>query len=147
MYGTIYHITNLHKGKVYVGQTTQNYNLRCYHHFRKLVNGTHWNAHLQSAYNLYGVNGFISGSIYHAVCQEELDAAEDMFIIYYNSLGKMGYNQSGGGAFGPMTDEIKAKISAANTGRLVSKSTRKKISATKSRNFWKGKFSLQTTSL
>jgi group I intron endonuclease len=53
----IYEIVNLENNKRYVGSTT-NFAARKRKHFRTLRDGSHSNAHLQNAFDLYGENSF-----------------------------------------------------------------------------------------
>ena len=52
---SIYSITNLINGKMYIGSTV-NTNVRWLKHKRELLNGTHHSNKLQRAFNKYGVN-------------------------------------------------------------------------------------------
>lgn len=111
IYGTIYHITNLQNGKVYIGQTIHSYHKRCKQHVSALRLLKHRNEYLQNAFIKHGINSFITGSLYHAVCREELDAAEDQYIDYYNTLNpEMGYNLKTGGSNGIPNESVRAKM-------------------------------------
>lgn len=129
IYGTIYHITCLQDFKPYIGQTIHSYHKRCVGHVRKLTDDLHHNPHLQYAFNKYGSDNFITGSLYHAYSREELDAAEDYFIWYYDSMNPdKGYNLKGGGHSGTYSEESKRKMSLIKQGSKRSPDTCAKIS-------------------
>ena len=54
----IYCIRNVIDNKRYIGQSVR-MQLREYEHFESLRKGTHFNSHLQYAYNLYGSDSFV----------------------------------------------------------------------------------------
>lgn len=69
---------NLYNGNEYIGQTTD-FNRRWAIHRRKLARGTHFNPHLQSAWNQYGPDAFEFRIIIR--CQsEELVQAEQLAV-------------------------------------------------------------------
>lgn len=78
----IYCIENQKNGKKYVGQAV-NIEKRWRQHRNKLINGTHYNEHLQRAWDQYGESNF---SFYVLeICDEQsLDARE---IHYIETLG------------------------------------------------------------
>src|SRR5580704_3526986 len=54
----IYSITHTASGRVYIGSSA-NAPKRVRFHMRNLFAGTHWNAHLQRAWDLYGEEAFL----------------------------------------------------------------------------------------
>jgi len=54
----VYTITNLINGKMYVGSTIRDFELRKSHHSRCLKKNLHSNKHLQNAVNKYGIENF-----------------------------------------------------------------------------------------
>lgn len=107
--GTIYKIENLVNGKAYVGQTVRDFKTRIYEHFYKLNNNTHYNPHLQSAWNKYGEGNFLAKKIVESPIYE-LDKLEQEYIEYYEAK-RMSYNIESGG----------------NESKTLSKETIKKI--------------------
>ena len=116
-YGLIYKVVNTVNGKIYIGQTTRNINLRI-------------NAHnssgfcLHSAINKYGKENFIWSILEHCDSKEELDEMEFHYIKQYNSLAPNGYNLTlgGDGVVGlHHSDETKLKISRAKYGVSIPK--------------------------
>jgi len=92
-YGVIYKITNRINGKVYIGQTTKDFDIR-YHN--NIVKYTH-NRHLKFAIKRYGIENFnIEKCIDIAFNQSELNDKEKHHIQIYNSYLD-GYNLTLGG--------------------------------------------------
>lgn len=87
----IYKITNLANNKLYIGQS-RDLKARIAKHKYLLKNSLHFNHHLQSAYNKYGMNSFIFEIIEY--CNEdELNEHECHWILHFNSHNrKYGYN-------------------------------------------------------
>ena len=108
VYGIIYKITNKINGKVYIGQTTQEFNMRyCrkgvglervyqYHNSHKIY-GWGYNKHLLDSFNKYGLDNFDLDIYFdYAFSEKELNVKEKTYIKLYNSF-KNGYNQNLGG--------------------------------------------------
>lgn len=93
--GVIYKIENLINGKVYIGQTIQNFKARKSDHIYELKNGRKRNIKLQTAWNKYGEANFKFSIIGHYPISE-LDKMEIYFISKYDSF-KNGYNMTTGG--------------------------------------------------
>lgn len=146
----IYKIINYITGDLYIGQTYDFYNRRR-HHLLSLRKGIHFNRYLQRAWNKYGGNNFEFVPI--LICEKnELTYYEqkcvDLFNPAYNicrecvtsTLGfKMpeesvrirAIKNSGPNnwIFGKhQSDEVKRKLSIANTGHKITEETRKKLS-------------------
>lgn len=106
----IYKIENTINQKLYIGQTWQPLAVRWRHH--KTHNEC---VKLHRAFKKYGESNFTISVILVVSSQECANYWEDYFIKYYNSIHN-GYNIREGGSrgkMGPMSDETKAKISAA----------------------------------
>jgi group I intron endonuclease len=114
--GTIYKITNLVNGKVYVGQTIRDPKHRWSQHKRgvNLKNPSL----LQKAIKKHGVTNFTFEVICQASTQEELNKMEDHYIAQLNALAPAGYaclgSQSGPGIISNVTKE---KMSKARLGK------------------------------
>lgn len=93
--GTIYKIENLVNGKVYVGQTIQDFEVRKGQHVSALRHNRHNNDHLQRAWNKYGENNF-KFSIIEKCSYDTLDEKEVKWIKHYRE-SKGSYNLESGG--------------------------------------------------
>ena len=124
MVGIIYKITCSKNGKVYIGQTTETIEQRLERHFKMAFAEEKPKIKFQRAIKKYGKENFIIEEIDRAFSKEELDEKEKSWIAKYNSV-KSGYNTALGGEGGntyagiseERMDEIKQKISLANSGR------------------------------
>lgn len=123
MVGIIYKITCSINGKVYIGQTTETIEQRLERHFKMAFAEEKPKIKFQRAIKKYGKENFIIEEIDRA-SSKELDEKEKSWIAKYNSI-KSGYNTALGGEGGntyagiseERMDEIKQKISLANSGR------------------------------
>jgi len=112
----IYYIENKITGKKYIGQSAE-LDKREYAHFRKLNNGSHWNPHLQRAYNKYGKDAFEFKIILYAE-PAELTRYEQTLVDRYNlrELYNIRLNCVGSNLGVRFSEEHKRKISIANSG-------------------------------
>lgn len=135
----IYCIENTVNGKKYIGKSKDIY-YRTDRHFSSLRCGTHYNLHLQRAWNKYGEENF---SFYVLKCcsEDELSSQEQLFISKIGSKHPYGYNLTDGGDGGlGMTDESRKKISIANKGKEVKQSSKLLMSMNQTlHNSFKGK--------
>ena len=132
----IYKITNTQNEMVYIGQTSQRFIKRYWHHKWKLADGTHDNKHLQNAWNKYGESSF-EFSIVEVVDDADngkLDILEISYIQSYRADGCC-YNiaDGGEGVRGVvMTEEHRRKIGEKNRinmlGKRHSEETKRKMS-------------------
>jgi group I intron endonuclease len=126
--GYIY-ILKFLNGKRYVGQTTGTVDTRLKRHWYDAVSGCSYLIH--NAMRKYGANGVDvehSCPIYGG--QQALDAAEDSYIVQYNTMAPHGYNLRRGGRGGRPGKVVRAKLSAARRGKTHSDETKAKISTT-----------------
>lgn len=91
----IYRIVCFSSSLCYVGQS-RNPKARSYEHFRQLKLNQHYNNHLQSAFNLYGIDAFYFEVIERDIPIENIDDRERYWIAHFDSF-KNGFNQSPGG--------------------------------------------------
>lgn len=136
-YGVIYTIENKVNGKIYVGQTTKNFNER---YGGDIEKNTH-NKHLQNSIKKYGIENFVIDK-YVCECdsEEELNEAEKFYIDFFDSANsEHGYNKTLGGEGMIPNEETKEKISKTlkgkycgekhpKYGKRLSEETKQKIS-------------------
>ena len=118
-HGILYLLRNQLNGKVYIGQTIQTLERRWYEHRIDSLTGT---KHLYRAIRKAGVENFVCVELGTAQSQEELDAMEIQAIRNFDSTSReFGYNLRPGGSGGPLSEEHKRKIGAANAISLRGK--------------------------
>lgn len=91
----IYKIVNTITGKIYIGLSKDIYS-RWERHKAELRRGSHYNGHLQNAFNKYGLDSF-EFDIVEFCTHEELPEKEKFYILEYNTLSPNGYNLTEGG--------------------------------------------------
>jgi group I intron endonuclease len=124
----VYLITNQLNGKQYVGQTVQSLEKRWKRHCWESTLNRNSMA-ITKAIALYGIEKFSIQILEECSNQVELNAAEQKFIIQFNTLAPCGYNlNTGGKSKGHLSEETKRKIAASNRNRQVSDLTKKKLS-------------------
>src|SRR5438034_7725245 len=126
----IYLITCIRNGKRYVGKDSD-LPKRWRDHKRDLLSGKHWNLHLQRAWDLYGEDAFIYCILEYCE-KDKLVEKEDYWMTYFDCLNnnERGYNiRKADNSI--VSDETKAKLSAAHTGKTLSPEHRAKLSSAK----------------
>ena len=131
----IYCIINIISGDAYIGQTSEGFQRRYWHHRWKLKNNSHDNQHLQKAWNAYGENNFEFIPIKVVENKNLLNDLEIKYINIYRELNHC-YNIIDGGNCSrkgiPLSDEHKRKIAEKNRknmlGRKASEETKRKMS-------------------
>src|SRR6185312_1218021 len=90
----VYQIKNLVNGKRYVGSASKSLSDRGEYHFWQLRTDSHYNKHLQNAWNKYGEESFVFEEIEY--CSPEMCVPrEQCWIDYYQSASRsFGYNLS-----------------------------------------------------
>lgn len=121
--GTIYKITNLINGKVYVGQTVQKLCRRFNQHIHGITKG------VDQAIQKYGAENFKIESLEECPC-EMLNECEMFWIKELDCIAPNGYNlTSGGDSDFRRSEETLERMRIANEGKTLSEETRAKISA------------------
>lgn len=138
MRGIIYKYTNIHDGKVYIGQTINESKRR---EKWKNLKAPYAGDYINRARAKYGLESFKYEVIAEVINDDEdilretLDSLEGKYISLYRSKNsKFGYNLTDGGCSGKgqiVSFETRAKISKANKGlkKKMSEQGRKNISA------------------
>lgn len=122
----IYLITNLINKKQYVGQTTQSIEKRFQRHCWKSTSKN--SMPICKAIEKYGKENFTIEKLCDCFSQKQLDQQELFYTNILNTWSPNGYNLRAGNGKGSMSEETKAKISAANTGRKRSIEARQNMS-------------------
>lgn len=124
---TVYLVTNVFNGKVYVGRTQKSIRDRWYLHCKSAKSGSHIALH--RAIRKYGPHVFLVRELAHPKTVVEFDQLEKDFIAAYDATNpKLGYNRtSGGNGFsGNHSEETRDKMRKAHTGKLRSEESRQK---------------------
>lgn len=127
---SLYSITNIVNGKIYIGQTTnQNPIMRWKNHIAQAISDKKLNTAIANAIRKYKDTNSLKFEII-AQCKsiEDLNYLEIELIKQYNSLVPIGYNISVGGKNQPLTQEVKDKISKSHFGIRPNEQTRLKMS-------------------
>lgn len=126
----IYKITNIINSKIYIGSAV-NIDNRIKQHKHLLKNNKHFNSHLQTSYNKYGVSNFIY-EIIEVVDINNLIEREQYWIKQLNvNDNKIGYNKrriatSNLGI--KYSDDAKEKLRISHLGHKRNANTQMKIS-------------------
>jgi len=125
----IYEILNTANNKWYRGQVQADYGFeeRWYHHKIKLKAGTHGNPHLQSSWDKYGEGAF-KFTILSRCAPEFCDELEIYWIGDDYNNPAVSYNKKAGGGNNLLSEETKAKISEAHTGKKLTEEHKQKLS-------------------
>lgn len=97
---TIYKISNIINGKVYIGKTKQKLNIRLREHISKLNQNKHYNKFLQNSWNKYSESSFLFETI--EICDANCWQDREIYwISFYKSRDEsFGYNLTTGGEGG-----------------------------------------------
>ena len=133
----IYLIVNRLSGTTYVGSAARSLVYRWNRHRDELMRGVHPNAHLQAAWNKYGEAAFefvVAERCPPKRCirkeQEWMDAVRNSGVELYNKC------PVAGSTFGlKMSEEARARMSVANTGRRNTPETLRKMSESRLKHF------------
>jgi group I intron endonuclease len=138
----IYKVTNILNDKCYVGQTIKTLKQRQTNHINAMQKGSKFHFHL--ALRKYGLDNFKWEILETVTDKSILTERETYWITNFDSYNK-GYNMTKWGQQNPMlsekvkrkhlksvqSKEFKAKLREANTGRLLTEETKKKLSKQK----------------
>lgn len=106
----VYIATNRENGKVYIGQTVRTFEQRKAVHISKSKSGNR--NYFHNAIRKYGADNFKWEVIRICDSIKSLNAFEQYYILYYNSMNE-GYNLTSGGLNHRMSKETKQKMSKA----------------------------------
>lgn len=128
MINTIYKITNIIDGKIYIGQTWGKIETRFCQHCQL----TSKCIYLKSAIQYHGKDNFTIEAVCYAIDQADANYWEGHFIRRYDSDNReKGYNLTGGGNARKHSEESKKKMSLALKGKP--KSEKHKLALSKSK--------------
>jgi len=146
----IYKITHRKSGKIYIGQS-KHIKRRLSEHkkceIREEKEGSQ--SVIRRAIKKYGFDSFSFEPILYCKPGDYMNLMETKLIQFYDCIAPKGYNIRDGGNNVFMSEEGKKRISKANSGRIVSEETRKKLSDIGKENYlnnprdmeWKQKLS------
>jgi group I intron endonuclease len=121
LYGQVYLITNTVNGKRYVGQTIRTLPERWREHIKECPT---FPSPINFAIRKHGKEKFTIETLVTAETVEQLNKDEDFYILLLGTIGRnTGYNSRLGGSLGKLSEETKAKISAAHKGKTFSPET------------------------
>lgn len=111
--GIIYSIINTTNNKAYIGQTIRSLEERKQGHLKLLRVNKHFNVHLQSSFNKYGIESF-EFVVLMEVANDKLDKKEVQLISLFNTTDdRYGYNMTTGGS-GIISSEAQLKNKISN---------------------------------
>lgn len=113
----VYGVLHVSSGKWYVGLTSD-ISKRWYAHQYHAKRTPERQARFYNALNKYGIEAFELHTLEDGLTSEQAQLAEIKWIGAKDSFVN-GYNMTVGGEYYQICDEIKAKISAKNTGRKM----------------------------
>lgn len=93
----IYKATNIKNGKVYIGQTTRDFESYIKEHISKALRAESSTRYFHRAIRKHGPSSFIWEIIHKCETTDELNEAEERYISEYKSWGRGGYNMNPGG--------------------------------------------------
>lgn len=126
----VYKLTNTVNGKVYIGITSRTLAARWKEHVERARQGSR-NSRIHVAMRKYGNEAFTREVIAVASSDAEVRQMERDQIQAHNSFER-GYNANlGGHGLLEYSAEIRAKIGAAQKGKVISVESRQKMSAAK----------------
>jgi group I intron endonuclease len=125
----IYKLTHKENGKIYIGQS-KHLKRRLSEHKRceKSDDKKGSQSVVRRAIKKYGFDAFHFEIILYCEEGKYMDMMETKIIEFYDCLVPKGYNVRDGGNKVFISEEGKKRISKANSGRIVSEETRKKLS-------------------
>lgn len=132
----IYKLTHKESGKIYIGQS-KHLKRRLSEHrgceFKDTSKGSQ--SVIRRAIKKYGFDAFDFEIVLYCEEGEYMDMMETKLIEFYGSLVPNGYNVRDGGNKVYISEEGRKRISKANSGRIVSEETRKKLSDSAKRHY------------
>jgi group I intron endonuclease len=111
-------------GKSYIGQT-KDYKQRCWQHQRPTSRCKAFAAAIKK----YGWDNFTHELLVEHITEDEANTLEIFYIKEHQSLFPGGYNLTEGGDARLLSEETKAKIGAANKGKVHTDESKAKMAA------------------
>lgn len=125
----VYIHRNIINDKRYIGQTSQNPVSR---RWGFKGNGYKCNEHFYNAIQKYGWDNFEHIIYQDSLTLEEANEIEEELIIKYDTLNpEHGYNMKHGGSNGALLPEQIERLRLANTGKVMSEDSKRKLSESK----------------
>ena len=113
----IYKIVNLLDGKTYVGSSAKVEHRLRHHHLHRLRRNTHWNPHLQAAWNRDGEASFRLELVEETSPEHLLDREQHWMDFFRSFEREKGYNISPTANRSEWSEESKAKASLNRKGK------------------------------
>lgn len=116
---SVYKITNLVNGKIYIGQTINSVDSRFKQHLYQATRENKGSA-IYAAISKYGKDNFVVESLVSGdYSKVELNELEAFYIKKYESLYPKGYNLQTGGCSFLVAESLKKRISTTLKGREI----------------------------
>lgn len=127
----VYMVMHRDSGRVYVGMTTQTVAKRWKQHQCDAIGSKRSTTHLHCAIRAHGPDAFDVFVLESAVGRDALPARERQYVAALRSnVPGRGFNLTEGGDVSPALDpRVRAKIGAAQKGRVLSAEHRAKVAA------------------
>ena len=104
----VYMYTNVHNGKIYIGQTKNSLSDRA----QRNVSNYRESTRFYNAILKYGWDSFVSRILCDGLTGDEANSFEEYYICFYNSTDPaIGYNIANGGCNHSLSDETRSLIS------------------------------------
>lgn len=115
---SVYKITNLLDGKIYIGQSWDTKKRWADHRDQVNLDSPQY---IHRAIRKHGLDNFYFEVLVQTCCQYCMDQLEEYFICLYNShTPSSGYNQKSGGSAGRHSEESRKKMSESQLKRAAS---------------------------
>jgi group I intron endonuclease len=126
----IYALVHRDSNRIYVGRTSGTVANRWRQHCNE-ANKKRAKTYLANSIRKYGAQAFDVVVLEHGIAAVELQAREALYVSALSAnVGGIGFNSTAGGEVAPSSDpRVRAKITAAQTGRALTPEWRAKVAA------------------